>query len=462
MKQADRELRELLADVIESSAMSLLDPDRLQAIAEDLRVVERRRGYDVGLVVVSLILSALQRSTDTQGRLIDARRVYETLGGGPTRESGFRKVARKVGPVLRELLKRRLTALATTATSPELRGRLSRFRDILIPDGCGFKLASALASSYGGTGQESEMKLHAVYSVRAGGLVSLGATAGRVHDNEGFAPVWQPGALYIWDLGYNDYGRVVAATKAGALVLQRLKSGANPKVLASFSQGGTRRELHSEDGGTLRLEEACAFGFVHKQQVLDLDAELSDNGETAQVRIVCVPFGGEDRYYLTTLSRELFTPHDVAELYRLRWEIELFFRGLKGAVRLDEVRRLENQESLHAIVYASLVAAVLARDITAKLNELEASIDRPQAVSGASAESGTPVAIPQPLTEAFPPSAVELDASRPGSNSATAGRTHETQQNTQDPCDSVLTRTARPADLLRRRLAARSHVSAHS
>jgi hypothetical protein len=445
MKQADLELREMLADVIESSAMDLLDPDRLQAIAEDLRVVERRRGYHAGLVAVSLILSALQRSTDTQGRLIDARRVYEALGGGKTRESGFRKVARKVGPVLREILKRRLTTLAATAASPELRGRLSRFRDVLIPDGCGFKLASALASSYDGTGQDSQMKLHAVYSVRAGGLVSLSTTAGSVHDNEGFAPVWQPGALYIWDLGYNDYGRVIAATKAQALVLQRLKSGANPKVLASFSDGGTRRELCGEDGRALRLEEACAMGFVHKQRVLDLDVELRDNGETAIVRVVCVPFGGEDRYYLTTLPRNDFSPHDIAEIYRLRWEVELFFRGLKGAVRLDEVRRIDNKESLHAIVYGTLLAAVLARDITAKLNELEASLHEAEA-----------------STEAFSPSAVGYPGARHGSNSV-AGASGATPGGNPDPKPERPDHAgpARAADLLRRRLAARSRVPSH-
>lgn len=56
--------------------------------------------------------------------------------------------------------------------------------------------------------------------------------------------------------------------------------------------------------------------------------------------------------------------------------------GLKDAVRLDEVRRLESPESLHAVVCASLVAAARARDITGKLNELEASSDEPEAVSG--------------------------------------------------------------------------------
>jgi|HubBroStandDraft_1064217.scaffolds.fasta_scaffold108276_1 putative transposase len=433
MKIAERELREMLADVVESSAMSLLDPDRLQAIAEDLRVVERRRDYDAGLVAVSIVLSALQRSTDTQGRLADARRVYEMLGGGATKESGFRKAARKVAPVLREVLNRRLGTVTAGVADSELRGRLSALGDVLIPDGCAFKLANTLAATYAGTGQPSEMKFHAVYSVRAGGIVSLHATAGAVHDNDGFAPqVWVPGSLYIWDLGYNDYGRVVAATKAGALVLQRLKSGANPKVLASFGPGGHRRELHSDDGGEVRLDEACAMGLVHRQRVLDLDAELREDGEVAIVRIVCVPFGGEDRYYLTTLARDVFSPHDVAELYRLRWEIELFFRGLKGATRLDEVRRLENEESLHAIVYGSLLAALLARDITAKLNELETSRQAEQA--------------PAEPAEAFPPGALRTRgaSTRGGPRRSPAFRaTPEAQA---------------PADLLRSRLAARSSL----
>lgn len=440
MRQADRVVREMLADVIEADAMTLLDPDRLQAIAEDLRLVERRRGYDAGLVAVSLVLSALQRSTDTQGRLVDARRVYEMLGAGATTESGFRKVARKVGPVLSELLRRRLTTLATAAAGPELQGRLRGMRDILIPDGCAFKLATKLASEFPGTGQPSELKLHAVYSVRSGALVSLEETEGTVHDNDGFAPEWQRGALYIWDLGYNDYGRVVAATKAGALVLQRLKTGANPIALASYSEAGHKKDLRYEDGRPVRLEEACALGLVHKQRILDLDVELRDGSDLVVVRVVCVPFGGEDRYYLTSLSREDFSPHEVAEFYRLRWEIELFFRGLKGAVRLDEVRRLENKDSLHAIVYSTLLAGMLARDVTARLNEIEMTATAPEL------EATSKVAFP-PCGSSTRGASIDRHAERLPS----ATINHEPNPP-----------SATPADLLRRRLAARSRVPAPS
>ena len=114
-----------------------------------------------------------------------------------------------------------------------------------------------------------------------------------------------------------------------------------------------------------------ALGLVHKRAVLDLDVRLVDCHKRVLVaRVVCVPFGGEDRYYLTTLPREIFTPHDVAELYRVRWEVELLFRGWKGAMRLDEVRRLRTEASLAPAVSASLLAASLSRDLAWEIDQL--------------------------------------------------------------------------------------------
>jgi len=180
--------------------------------------------------------------------------------------------------VLQTVLSRRLQAMAERTNDAELRGRLSIFRDVIIPDGCAFKLARALSGLYPGTGQQAELKLHAVYSVRAGGVLSVEKTAGSVHDSDGFWPTsWQPAALYLWDLGFNSNERFIDAAKAQAHVLQRLKSSGNPVVLASYGEGGHRRELGDPDhGASLRLQDACALGLVHKQRVLDLDVEIRD------------------------------------------------------------------------------------------------------------------------------------------------------------------------------------------
>ena len=367
-------VRESLAAVVEQSALAMLDPALIEAQAEDMRLVERQRVHHAGLVIVALVLSALQRSTDTQGRWLDAQRTYEALGGAHSGKTSFSNNVRKLVPLMSRMLRRRMKKLAEHTRDNELRGRLMHFADMLIPDGCAFKVATALSGLYAGTGTDAELKLHAVHSVRAGGAVHVEASAGSVHDSDGFWPSsWVRGALYLWDLGYENKERFIDAVQGGAHVLQRLKSNSSPVVLASYGPTGHARPVVDDLGQPLQLEQACATGVLHSQHVLDLDVRIEDaNGRSVVARVVCLPFG-EDRYYLTTLPREIFTPHDVAELYRVRWEVERMFRGWRGALRLDEVVRLKNPKSIMASVTASLLAATFAQGITSDLNALEAA-----------------------------------------------------------------------------------------
>lgn len=365
-------LRDAFADQIADAALSLLDPARIEAIGEDLGVILQHRVHHAGLLVCAMVLAALDRGSDTEGRWLDTQVTYRRLGGPESGSTSIRKMGRRMRPVLHALMQRRIDQMIEETHDRPLRGRLRDFRDVLIPDGCAFKLASLLSGLFPGTGQPAEMKLHAVYSVKAGTATEALATAGSVHDSDGFWPsAWEPGALYLWDLGYDSYTRFVDAALAGAHVLQRLKDSANPIVLRSYGPTGTPREILDEEARRMRLKEACEFGYVHKQATLDLDVEITaEDGREVVARVVCVRVRGEDHYYLTTLSREVFTPHDLAEIYRVRWEVELFFRGWKGGAQLDQVHRLKNPESLAACVAASMLAALLARDIHGRLDRL--------------------------------------------------------------------------------------------
>jgi hypothetical protein len=392
-------LRDAFAKHVEEATLALLDPDRIEAIGEDLGIILKHRVHHAGLLVCAMVLAALERGSDTEGRWLDTQTTYRRLGGPDSGTTSIRKMGRRMRPVMKELMRRRMAEIVAATRDETLRGRLRAFADVLIPDGCAFKIASLLSGIYPGTGQPAELKLHAVYSVKAGTAVSVSQSAGSVHDSDGFWPdKWEAGALYIWDLGYNCHERFIDAVTAGASVLQRLKDGANPVVLASYGPTGARRALVANDGGPLRLNEACAFGYVHRQRVLDLDVEIEDERRRKVVaRVVCVPFDGEDRYYLTTLPRDVFTPRDVAELYRIRWEVELFFKGWKGGARLDHVHRLSNPESLDAAITASMLGALLSRDLHARLERL--------ADETATAANDNDVA----TSDAFPPGARRSD-----------------------------------------------------
>ena len=197
-------------------------------------------------------------------------------------------------------------------------------------------------------------------------MASTTAAPGREHDNDGFWPEWERDALYIWDLGYNDMTRFIDAMDAGAQVLQRLKSTGNPKVLARYDADGTR---HTEDM-PMPLNRACEL-YAPSTGELDFAVEVkAPDGRRKIARVVCVPYEGEDRYYLTTLPRDIFTPSDCAELYRVRWEVEHFFRNWHGALRMDDVHRLRHPISLEVAVLSSLLAACLSREIHAGLERL--------------------------------------------------------------------------------------------
>lgn len=383
-------LAERFAPHIDGAFRALLDPDRIDAVAEDLGAIERRNVYHAGLAVCAWVLSAFERGTDTEGRQLDARRTYDQLGGRRGGKTAWRDLSLKLRPVFWTLLNRATKRWLERAPVP-LRGRLAAFTDVLIPDGCAFKLANALSGVYKGTGQAAEFKLHAIYSVGHGSLTRLAASAGSVHDSDGLPDgPWQAGALYLWDLGFNDYGRFLSAVEAGAHVLQRLKDKANPIVRASYGPTGHRRALAFADGSPVRLDDACAMGMVHHQTVLDLEVEIRAPGHAPRVvRAVCVPCDGDDQWYLTTVPRALFSAYDVAEIYRVRWEVELYFRHWRGAVRLDEVRRLRDPVALEVAVLASLLASLLSHEIHEALDRL--------AVETASE--------PPPAPAAFPPGA---------------------------------------------------------
>jgi hypothetical protein len=104
-------------EVLTSSIASFLDPDRLIALAEDLRCVARNRKHHAGLMVIAAILSALRHGPDTEGRWLDAQSLYERLGGRRGGATAFRDKLRDLEPVFRELLRRRVLSCRRPAIS---------------------------------------------------------------------------------------------------------------------------------------------------------------------------------------------------------------------------------------------------------------------------------------------------------------------------------------------------------
>lgn len=387
--QRAAELR--VAKVLGERFARFLDPVRINAIAEDLRAAQRMRDIDLGIVVIAVILSAFSRSSDTEGRVRDAFALYRQIDSSArVVDEAFRKAMMRAADVLQRLLTQWMTEQATCDLGAPLRGRLAFFKDLHLTDSTCFKLSRALVDVLPGSGSAAALKIHAVYSVRAQGLVSVKTTNGREHDSPHFDPSWVAGALYLWDLGYNDYLRVSRGHIASAYLVQRLKDKANPRMLAWYDAKGQRHAVPRGPRGALaRLSEVLeATEALQHDGVLDLDVVIEGDGVECVMRVVCVPTEGQDRYYLTNLPREHFSPCDVAEIYAARWDIELLFKDWQGGCRVDEVCRLSNRDTLRSVIYGGLLAHLLSREVTRAANDSGPQKQEP--VEAVDAESPEP------------------------------------------------------------------------
>jgi IS4 transposase len=179
----------------------------------------------------------------------------------------------------------------------------------------------------------------------------LRITAERVHDRRGIPfGRWVRDRLLLFDLGYFDYGLFHAIQIAGGAFLTRLKETANGTILR-VRRGCARRYVGKRLNGRL-----------YRGPAVDLDVRFGQGKKAGMFRVVGIWDAGARDYhwYVTSLDAGDFPPEEVAEIYRLRWQIELLFKEWKSLCRIDQIPSGKEPVVL-CLVYASLCAALLSR-----------------------------------------------------------------------------------------------------
>ena len=249
-------------------------------------------------------------------------------------------------------------AQATRGASAPVSAQLARFRDVYAIDGTLIRLHRKLQKHFRGfrsKGTEAVAKLHVVHNLSRRDIERLRLSGARVPDVRGVTfGRWVKGALSLFDLGYYSHAIFRKIRDAGGFFVSRMKSHANPLVV-SLRHG---RKTIPLDG--IRLKD-----LKITEDVLDVDARFGrgKNARTYRVSAVREPVSGTWRYYVTNLSAEEFPAEEIAAIYRLRWEIELLFRELKSAYRLDEVTTTK-PATARCLILAALLSLLLGRVLT--------------------------------------------------------------------------------------------------
>jgi IS4 transposase len=186
-------------------------------------------------------------------------------------------------------------------------------------------------------------KLHVVYDPDADQPLYAAVTTARVTDlTHAKAMPIEAGATYVFDLGYYDYSWWSQLHEAGCRIVTRFKKNTPLSVVAEQPLKAGSPVLSDRIG---HLPERMAKS--RKNPFGDPVRELRVNTDTGkQLRI---------------LTNDLHAPaEEIAELYKRRWQVELFFRWIKQTLKIRHFLGT-SENAVRIQVAAALIAFLLLR-----------------------------------------------------------------------------------------------------
>jgi Transposase DDE domain/Domain of unknown function (DUF4372) len=162
---------------------------------------------------------------------------------------------------------------------------------------------------------KAAIKLHTLLALRGNYPTVVIVTTGRVHDvNILDQLAFEPGSFYIFDRGYVDFARLHRLHLSGAFFVTRAKK--NFRFQRRYSQ-----PVDKSTG--LRLDQTVVLvGFY----------VLRDYSTVLRRIAYRDPLTGKKLVFLT--NNFTVPALTIAQLYRCRWQVELFFKWIKQHLRI--------------------------------------------------------------------------------------------------------------------------------
>lgn len=210
-------------------------------------------------------------------------------------------------------------------------------------DSTGFRLSSLSADWARFSNGVYGAKLHVVYNPDSERPSFAEVTPANVNDiTVAKAMPIRPGATYVFDLGYYDYGWWAELNDAGCRIVTRLKVN-TPLAVVHENRVPAGSPILSDRIGHLPARQARS----RKNPFRDPVRELRVRTETGKI--------------LRIVTNDLDAPADeIAELYKRRWQIELFFRWVKHALKIRHFLGT-SENAVRIQIAVALIAFLLLR-----------------------------------------------------------------------------------------------------
>ena len=264
------------------------------------------------------------------------------------------------------------------AQQVDLPGPRSGVQDWYIVDSTTVTVRDALLEEFPGTGDYAALKVHTVLSVGCGAPVRDHLSPAREHDSRHLQidESWRGYGL-LADLAYASLALLRACEAHHVRFVIRLKDNWKPKV-DCIARGQVTRECFPGTDFDAVLDDEI---LTLDGQAIDADVHVGGDKHPLHLRLVGVQTPKGYGFFLTNLPPRI-GPRQVADLYRVRWEVELSMKLDKSVHRLDAVdseRPCSLKTLLHASLMASTIAARLAHTHTLKTRPPQARAPRTEA-----------------------------------------------------------------------------------
>jgi len=198
--------------------------------------------------------------------------------------------------------------------------------------------------------QQGAVKLHTLLELSGRIPTVVHLTEGCVHDVRLLdALIPEPGAIYVFDRGYLDFGRLYALAQAPATFVVRARKRHD------FRRVGSRPVDRST--GLVCDQTISLNSFYPARSYPD---------QLRRIRLTShVPHRPTARHLTLLTNNFVLSAWTVTELYRCRWHVELFFKWIKQHLRITAFygtspNAVKTQVWIALTVYV-LVAIVLKR-----------------------------------------------------------------------------------------------------
>jgi len=233
-------------------------------------------------------------------------------------------------------------AVLATCASPGLR-RATREAIHLI-DASSIRLTEMSRAWADYEAHGASVKLHLDFDAGEAVPAHFAITPARVNDvTMAHGLPIEPGATYVFDLGYYDFSWWAKLNEAGCRIVTRLKTHTRPRVLQTraVAEGGrVRSDRIVAIDGRLKSHRGAHHplaGIPLREVVIAIDAHRT----------------------LRLISNDLHAPAEhIGELYKVRWQIELFFRWVKQNLKIKRFLGT-SENAVRAQIAVALIAYLI-------------------------------------------------------------------------------------------------------